>query len=225
MRLSGIAFDAFGTLFDLDGLRGRAQDAVGDRGGELYDALLLRLVPSTWHATAAGAYRPFPELAVLALRSAARELELELSESQAHGIATGLSSLSAYPDADEALAGLAGRELAVLSNGTRAGVESMVAAAGLSDRFAHVLVADDVGRFKPAPEVYERAVTTFGASADSVLLVSGNEWDVAGARLAGLRGVWISRGRPATGFLGVEADLVAEQLAGVPDAVRRLESG
>ncbi|MBA2566254.1 MAG: haloacid dehalogenase type II [Thermoleophilaceae bacterium] len=224
MRLSGIAFDAFGTLFDLDGLRGRARKAVGDRGGELYDLLLARLVPSTWHATAAGAYRPFGELAVLALQAAAHELELELSESQAHEIAAGLSSLAAYPDADEALAGLAGRELAVLSNGTREGVQSMVAAAGLSDRFAHLLVADDVGFFKPAPEVYAQAVTAFGGPANSILLVSGNEWDVAGAKLAGLRAAWISRGRRTTRFLGVESDLVAEQLADVPDAVRRLEA-
>lgn len=224
MRLSGIAFDAFGTLFDLGSLRERAQDSVGKRGEELYDALMARLVPSSWHATAAGEYRPFPELAVLALHAAARELELELSDSHARAIAAGLSSLAAYPDADEALTELESYELAVLSNGTRDGIESLVAAAGLSDHFAHLLVADTVRRFKPAPEVYEQAVTAFGGSPGSILLVSGNEWDVAGAKLAGLRAVWISRGRPPTGFLGVEGDLVAEQLASVPDAVRRLEA-
>lgn len=224
MRLTGIAFDAFGTLFDLGTLRERAKETVGDRGGELCDALTARLVPSSWHATAAGEYRPFPELALLALRAAARELELELSEPQAHAIVAGLSSLAAYPDADGALAELASHDLAVLSNGTRDGIESLVAAAGLADHFAHLLVADAVRRFKPAPEVYRQAVTAFGGSADSILLVSGNEWDVAGAKLAGLRAVWVARGRPATGFLGVEPDLVAEQLAGVPGAVRRLES-
>ena len=224
MRLSGIAFDAFGTLFDLGALRARAQDAVGDRGADLQDAFIARLVPSTWHATAAGKYRPFPELAVLALRAAAREVELDLTEAQASGIAAGLSSLPPYPDADDALAKLEAYELAVLSNGTREGIESLVAAAGLSHRFAHLLVADEVRRFKPAPEVYAQAPAAFGAPADSVLLVSGNGWDVAGAKLAGLRAAWISHGRRATGFLGVEADVTAERLSDLPDAVRRLES-
>jgi len=211
--VSGIAFDAFGTLFDLEGLR----PALGD---ELFDPFLARLVPWTWHATSAERYRPFPELAELALRSAARAAGVDLPDREAGGLAARLSALPAYPDVPECLDGLTPRwPLAVLSNGTRDGIEQLVAGAGLSERFAHRLSADEVRRFKPAPAVYALAAAAFGCASEDVLLVSSNEWDVAGAQQAGLRAAWVARGKPATGALGEEPDLVVDELADLPAAL------
>lgn len=213
MGVAGIAFDAFGTLFDLEGLR----PALGD---ELFDAFVARLVPWSWHATVAERYRPFPELAELALRSAAREVRVDLSDEEAGGLAGPLSALPAFPDVPECLAALVPRwPLAVLSNGTRDGIEQLVAGAGLSERFTHRLAADEVRRFKPAPEVYALAVAAFGCAPDEVLLVSSNEWDIAGAQQAGLRGAWVARGRPGTGALGVEPDLTVDELAELSGAL------
>src|SRR4051812_20245924 len=63
MQAEAIAFDAFGTLFDLEALR----DPLGD---ELFERFAARLVPWTWHATAAGAFRPLPEIARAAAEAA-----------------------------------------------------------------------------------------------------------------------------------------------------------
>lgn len=223
MQVSAIAFDAFGTLFDLEGLRGRCERAAGERGGALFDGFVARLVPWTWHATVSGHYRPFPEVAASALVSAAREQGLDLDPAGTQEIAAGLTSLPPFPDAAPALERLqdGGRPLAILSNGTAKGIEALVDAAGLAGRFDHLLAADSVGRFKPAPEVYALAGDAFGVPAEQVLLVSGNEWDVAGAQQAGLRGAWVARGRPRTGFLGVEPDVVVEELADLPAALGR----
>ncbi len=212
MQPAGIAFDAFGTLFDLQGLQEPARATVGDRGDELVEALVSRLVPSTWHATAAGEYRPITEVASLALLSGAREIGIDLDREHADEIAAGLASLPAFPEAEPALRALSGIPLAVLSNGTREGIGSLVREAGLEDRFDHLLAADQVRRFKPAPEVYALAPSAFGADPGAVLLVSGNEWDVAGAQIAGLRGAFVARGNPVTAFLGVEPDLVVDHL-------------
>jgi 2-haloacid dehalogenase len=217
MAIAAVAFDAFGTLFDLGGLRQRADALARGRGDELFEALIARLVPTTWHATVAESYRPFPEIA-----AAASELGIELADEDPQELAGGLASLPAYPDADAALRELGDLALAVLSNGTRDGIESLVQEAGLAGHFDHLLAADEVRRFKPAPEVYALAPRAFGEPAESIALVSGNEWDVAGARIAGLRSAWISRGRPITRFLGVEPDVVADELADLPEALRRL---
>ena len=96
-----------------------------------------------------------------------------------------------------------------------------MANAGLGDCFEHLLAADRVKRYKPAPELYALAPQAFGAAAERVLLVSGNEWDVAGAAWAGLRTAWIARGRSYTPFLGVEPDLVAEDIRELPRTLRR----
>lgn len=205
MELDGIAFDAFGTLFDLNALRPRLGDARFEEFAE-------RLVPSTWHLTAAGRYEDFPEVAKLALASAGADEDA----------AAQLSELPAFADVAEGLRELRNvAPLAVLSNGTSDGVEALVANAGLGDCFEHLLAADRAKRFKPAPEVYALAPEAFGADADRILLVSGNEWDVAGAAWAGLRTGWIARGRSHTPFLGVEPDLVAEDIAELARTLRR----
>jgi 2-haloacid dehalogenase len=198
-----IAFDAFGTLFDLEALREPA-------GDELYDAFYERLQPWTWLVTAADAYLPLPELAELAFESAAEELGVH---ADTMGLASRLTELPLFPEAQKALDSLGGERVAVLSNGTAEGLEELLARAGVRDRFEHVLAADSVARFKPAPEVYALAPRAFGVHADEVTLVSANAWDTAGAKLAGLRSVWVSRGRPHAPVLGLTPDEVVEDLS------------
>ena len=211
-----IAFDVFGTLFDLEVLRASARELAGERGDELYDAFYDRLQPWTWLATAAGAYRPLPQLAAEALRSAASSLGVDRD---AAPLTERLTSLPLFPEAGEALAALSGHRLAVLSNGTAAGLEELLSNAGVRDLFEHVLAADSVAAYKPAPEVYALAPRAFAVPADEVLMVSGNDWDVAGAQLSGLRGAWVSRGRRLAPVLGVEPDIVVEDLSGLTFAL------
>lgn len=198
-----IAFDAFGTLFDLEALREPA-------GDDLYEAFYARLQPWTWLATAAGAYRPLPELAEQAFSAAAAEIGVDVDAAQ---LAGKLTQLPLFSEAEAVLASLEGERLAVLSNGTADGLEQLLARAGVRDRFEHVLAADSVGRYKPAPEVYALGPRAFGVAADEVTLVSGNNWDAAGAKLAGLRSVWVSRGKPLAPVLGVTPDEVVADLS------------
>jgi 2-haloacid dehalogenase len=206
-----IAFDAFGTLFDLEALR----ESAGD---ELYEGFRARLQPWTWLATAADVYIPLPELAEEAFESAAQELGIEADARQ---LAGRLTSLPLFPEVEEALEALAHERLAVLSNGTREGLERLLANAGIGDHFDHVLSADSVACFKPAPQVYALAPRAFGVHADEVTLVSGNGWDVTGAKLAGLRGIWVSRGRPLSPVLGLMPDEVVDDLSALTFASER----
>ncbi|HEX4759791.1 MAG TPA: haloacid dehalogenase type II [Thermoleophilaceae bacterium] len=205
-----IAFDAFGTLFDLEALR-------APLGEELYDAFYARLQPWTWFATAAGAYRPLPQLAEQALRSAAAANGADEQAAARH--AERLTQLPLFPETEAALDSLSGERLAVLSNGTAGGLEELLANAGVRERFEYVLAADSVGRYKPAPEVYSLGPDAFGVPAQEVVLVSGNDWDTAGAKLAGLRSAWVSRGRPLAPVLGMEPDYVVDDLSGLAFAV------
>jgi len=212
--LGGIAFDAFGTLFDVSALRTRTRQAAGHEGDELFAAFKDRLIPWTWHITASGDYQPFPELAAEAVQAAAYEAGLRLELSRAEWVVEGLKELPAFDDVRPGLEQLkqAGLPLAVLSNGTTEGAEALIEHNDLQGLFAHVLVADSVKRFKPAREVYALAVDAFGAPPERVMLVSGHEWDVAGASRAGLRTGWIARGEKFTAVLDERADLEAEDL-------------
>jgi 2-haloacid dehalogenase len=128
-----------------------------------------------------------------------------------------VKSLPAYADVADGLEALRGTPLAVLSNGTREGVEALVENAGLAGRFDHLLAADQAAAYKPAPEIYRLAASAFGSEASRVLLVSGNEWDVAGAAHAGLRTAWLARGREPSWVLGVEPDVIVQSIAELAD--------
>jgi len=221
MQLAGIAFDAFGTLFDLTALRVRTRQAGGHEGDELFAAFKERLIPWTWHLTASGDYEPFPDLAAKAIQAAGRAAGLRLESSRAEWIVAGMKELPTFDDVRPGLTQL--RELrvpmAILSNGTADGIQALVDHNELGGVFDHQLVADSVKRFKPAREVYALATEAFGAPADRILLVSGHEWDVAGAARTGLRTAWIARGERFAPTLGENPDLQANDL---PDLAAQL---
>ena len=223
MQPSGIAFDAFGTLFDLSALRTRTRQAGGHEGDELFAAFKERLIPWTWHLTASGDYEPMPELAAKAVQGAARAAGLRLERSRADWVVEGMRKLPLFPDVRPGLDRL--RELriplAILSNGTADGVRALVDHNDLQGVFDHELVADSVKRFKPAREVYELATSAFGAPAERVMLVSGHEWDVAGASRAGLQTAWVARGERFAPTLGEFPDVEADDL---PDLAARLSA-
>jgi 2-haloacid dehalogenase len=221
VNVDGIAFDAFGTLFDLSALRTRTRDAAGHEGDELFASLKNRLIPWTWHVTASGDYEPFPQLAAEAVQAAAREAGLRLELSRAEWIVEGLKELPVFDDVKPGLDTLRSARipLAVLSNGTAEGIDALVSHNDLEGVFDHLLVADSVKRFKPAREVYALTTSAFEAPAERVMLVTGHEWDVAGAARAGLKTGWLARGEDFTPVLDQPADLEAADL---PDLARRL---
>jgi 2-haloacid dehalogenase len=57
--------------------------------------------------------------------------------------------------------------------------------------------------------------------AERVMLVTGHEWDVAGASRAGLRTGWLARGEKYTAVLGARPDIEAEDLRELGERLSR----
>ena len=105
----------------------------------------------------------------------------------------------AYPDVRGALDRLADAyAIAVISNSSRGTVEQAIAAAGLSEWFAHehLFTPDSRTPKKPNRAMFHNAVQRLGVRPNEALMV-GNSWktDIAGACRAGLDAVWINPGR------------------------------
>ena len=109
--------------------------------------------------------------------------------------------------------------LAVLSNGNPDMLEAGLAAAGLRERFGHVLSVDELGMFKPHPSVYELATKAFGLPAERILFVSSNGWDAFGARSFGLPVAWVNRAGAPLERLGTPPNLVVPDLTALAEAV------
>jgi putative hydrolase of the HAD superfamily len=115
------------------------------------------------------------------------------------------------PGADEALTALAERyRLGIVTNGIPDVQRTKLNKTGLSSRFETIIVSGELGVGKPDPRIYDAALQGIGATAEETIMVGDNfRRDVAGPQELGIRGVWISIGRPSpnpsvTPFLTIE---------------------
>ena len=211
--LRAIAFDAYGTLFDVYSVGALAEQLYPGKGAELANLWRIKQIDYTRLRTLSGQYRDFYELTRDALRMAARCLDLDLDGATEQRLMNQYACLSAFPENLAALKELKalGVPLAILSNGTPQMLDIAVKSAGMSGLFDHLLSVDVVRKYKTAPEAYQLGPDTFGLPAKNILFVSSNCWDACGATWFGYTTFWINRsGQPA------------EELGVAPSATGRL---
>jgi putative hydrolase of the HAD superfamily len=97
-----------------------------------------------------------------------------------------------FEDVAAALDALAGRPMALVTNGAACLQREKLAASGLAGRFDAVVVSADLGVGKPDPSVFRHALALLGAR-DGVMVGDSLERDIDGALAAGLGAVWINR--------------------------------
>jgi putative hydrolase of the HAD superfamily len=82
--------------------------------------------------------------------------------------------------------------LALLTNGAPDLQREKIAASGLESFFKAIAVSGEHGIGKPKPEIFYRLIGQLGVSAGEAVMVGNSlERDIAGARNAGIRSIWI----------------------------------
>jgi 2-haloacid dehalogenase len=208
-------FDAYGTLFDVHAVVEAGRDITADPM-----ALSLRWrqkqLEYTWLRSLMGRYEDFWSVTEAALRHAIRALGLSATPVQVDRLMTAYLRLTCFPEVPRALARLAPRPRAILSNGSPRMLAAAVEGSGLGAQLQHVLSVDAVKIFKPAPAVYALGPAALGIPAAELLFVSSNAWDVAGARACGYRVAWCNRTGASEEELGLPADIVIARLDQLP---------
>jgi putative hydrolase of the HAD superfamily len=122
------------------------------------------------------------------------------------------------PGAEAALDRLAERyRLAIVTNGIPDVQREKLTRTGLMDRFEAVVVSGELGCGKPDRRIYDETLQQLGLPAEACVMVGDNfRRDVAGAQAIGIRGVWISCGKPVPEG-DVTPFLVVESLAELPE--------
>jgi putative hydrolase of the HAD superfamily len=113
----------------------------------------------------------------------------------------------------EALGG-AGLKLGVVTNG-RASQHVKLEALGIGPLLSVVIVSDEIGCKKPDLAIFRAALQQLGTSASETIFVGDNpDLDVAGARAAGMRPIWLCNGRDWPADAGPPPDCITafEQL-------------
>lgn len=214
-----VVFDVNETLLDLSALDPLFADAFGDKGvRRVWFAQMLQLAMG---ATIVGSYAEFGELGRVALEMTARKRGVALDGERKRRILAHMSALPAHGDVVDGLRALqdAGVTLAVLTNSTESVVEMQLEHAKIRAFFTHVLSADAVRRFKPAPETYAYAAKQFGIAPAEIMLVAAHDWDIAGAMHAGLRAAFVARHGTALNPLEATPEIVASSIREVARAI------
>lgn len=198
MEIKACVFDAYGTLFDVNGPARHLAQEIGDKWPAFSQAWRDKQLQYTWLRTMMGAYKDFREVTADAL-----DFAMDANAIADNGLRARLLDLynriDAYPDAAGTLRKLqaSGRKTAILSNGCTPMLSAGVAASGLGDLLDEVISVDTIHANKPNRRVYELVGERMGVKPKNVLFVSSNAWDAHAAAHFGFHVIWLNRsGQP-----------------------------
>ena len=122
-----------------------------------------------------------------------RSCRLPFDDADVARIMEGWRELAPFPDAVPGLQRLRSRfRLVVLSNGENELLAHLVKHRVRYD-FDRVISVEDVGVFKPNPQVYRYAARVLNAEPGELMMVSAHSFDAVGARVSGYRAAYVNR--------------------------------
>ena len=197
-----VAFDAYGTLFDVYSMGQLAEQLFPGKGQAL--ALMWRdrqieytrlVTMSDPDAGGSRHYLPFWELTVRSLRYCCKRMQLPLGEGYEQRLMDQYAKLTGFPDSLDVLRSIKNKGLstAILSNGSREMLSTVVTANGLTPYLDQVVSVEDVRLFKTAPQAYALLLSAFPVAKQEILFVSSNAWDALAAKWFGFNVFWVNR--------------------------------
>ncbi|KIV82314.1 haloacid dehalogenase, type II [Exophiala sideris] len=225
-----VAFDLYGTLLSTGSIARELASHFGQEKAESIATVWRRYqLEYTWRLNCMKQYEDFSEVTRKSLYHALGEHGVSLNETETSGLMKSYDSLSTFPDVTPALERLKDNssiECVVFSNGTPKMVSASVNGSEelSSSVFRDIITVDDVRTFKPAPEAYKHLAEKVGKTGQmsAMWLVSGNPFDIVGARAMGMQAAWVDRaGNGWQDKLGSEPTVVVKSLKEVADAVEK----
>jgi 2-haloacid dehalogenase len=222
-RFDTIAFDAYGTLFDVFSVTSLCEQLFPGQGNALAQLWRAKQLQYSLLTSLMGRFQDFWQLTDRGLVYAAKSLRLDLTGDKRDRLMDAYLRLSAFSDVKPGLEALKARglKLAILSNGEPRMLQAAVTSAGLRLLLDQIISVNDVGVFKPSPRVYALVGQKLQTAPNRLGFVSSNSWDVTGAGAAGLYTFWLQRnaGEPQE-ELGFPANRVIAALTELEVLVR-----
>ena len=210
MTIKAVVFDAYGTLYDVQSVAAVTEEAFPGYGEIITQIWRIKQLEYTWLRSLMRRYEDFSVITRDSLAYTLRVLGLKSDAAAFERIMDKYLHLDLYPDAAAALAAMRGNKLAILSNGSSAMLNALVANSGLDRVLDATISIDSKKIFKPSPDAYSLIESVLGVPPAEVLFVSSNPWDGCGAKAFGLNVAWIERVTPqAMAQACIKSDVVA----------------
>jgi len=193
--IKALAFDAYGTLFDVFSVTALCEQLFPSKGNQLAQIWRFKQLQYSLMRSLMGRHRDFWGLTEDGLVWASKNLQLDLTADKKQQLMEAYLSLAAFPDVKPGLDALKkqGIKLAILSNGEPKMLEAAAKSAGIRELLDEIISVEEVKMFKVSPRVYNLASERLKVTNPELGFVSANNWDAVGAASAGLRTFWIQR--------------------------------
>ena len=197
-----IAFDAYGTLFDVYSMGVLAEELFPGQGQAFSVMWRDRQIDYTRLVTMSDPnpngskhYLPFWELTIRSLRYVCKRMGLHLTGESEKRLMDQYAKLNGFDDSLAVLKAIKekGIATAILSNGNRDMLATVVASNGLTPYLDKVVTVEEVRLFKTSPQAYELLLKEFHVKKEDILFVSSNAWDALAARWYGFNVFWVNR--------------------------------
>jgi 2-haloacid dehalogenase len=199
-HVTTLTFDAFGTILDLGGSHAprltrfltskKSPLSAGDLWDRWRNRQRIEQYQDNLFYTGHFGYVDSSRRALIYTLKASK---LPFEDADIRSIMEGWEELNPFPDVAEGLKRLGNKyKLVVLSNGERDYLTRVVKNR-IGYDFANVISVEDVGVFKPSPQVYRYAARILKAEPNELMMVSAHGFDAVGARASGYRAAYVNR--------------------------------
>ncbi|WP_411954510.1 haloacid dehalogenase type II [Alkalibacillus sp. S2W] len=209
-----VVFDVYGTLFDVQSVQNQCEIIFPDKGSEISQVWREKQLQYMFLHELMGHDVQFDDITERTLTYAVNSVGEDLTEKSRRKLMAGYQQLTLYDETQFVLSYLRekGYQLAVFSNGTDNMLRGLLNESGIHGDLDAVLSVDLAGHFKPTVSSYQVVTDQLNISAEEVLFVSSNGWDIAGAKNAGFQAAWINRSNGPEEVLGLSPDYEGENL-------------
>ncbi|KAJ5385191.1 hypothetical protein N7517_003102 [Penicillium concentricum] len=199
-----VAFDLYGTLLSTESIAKQLEKHYDNAKAQLISALWRRYqLEYTWRLNSMGRYEDFSAITRNSLLHALADNNEQLGDDNIEHLMQAYDSLSTFSDVNPALTHIVADptiQAVIFSNGTKTMVSNSVLRskdlAPHASVFQDIITVDEVKQYKPSKASYEHLAKQTGqdpSQMSKLWLVSGNPFDIVGARATGMQAIWVDR--------------------------------
>ena len=219
MKTKSVVFDAYGTLFDVNSAAEKCKDKIGSKWEAFANFWRTTQLEYTWLRSLMKRHKNFWEVTEDSLDKSMRVFNI--NKSMKNELLNLYKILSPYPEVRGVLEDLKKKnfKLAILSNGTPALLDELVASNKLNNLFDDLFSIEEVKVYKPDSRVYEIPVKKYNVKASEITFLSANTWDVSGGGNYGYNSIWVNRNNSVFDILDFQPKNEIDNLTQLLDIV------
>lgn len=190
-----LAFDVYGTLIDTSGVFDTLQDMTPGKADTFMKLWRQKQLEYSFRRGLMRQHCHFSICTRDALHYSCESLGVSLSDKQKETLLDNYTTLPDFPDVAKCLTECrdASHRIYAFSNGSADAVKQLLDYADIYSLFDGIVSTEDVHTFKPNPDVYQYFIKNTQAMISETWLISGNTFDVMGARACGWSAAWVQR--------------------------------